>query len=232
MNRLSILGTLLSLASSCAATQKSELKANHTINLDRRLYQGETVPFIPHQGSGPFSNYLAMNLPFDGVPSISHQIKQDTGDQLKDRGEAHITVLTPPEYKAIEGFLKRHGGSDPDSTLIARINEIALESNIQSTRFNINCVGRAQKSISGRLEATYFLVVDAPALFELRKSIFNLVVEEFPDRASDKGFFEELREGFDPKSFHPHITIGFTKRDLHLSDGAVKDQSSCLYSVR
>jgi len=54
---------------------------------------------------------------------------------------------------------------------------------------------------------TYFIVVDAPFLKTWRKTRWGLNEEKFP--------------------YYPHITLGFTERDLHLQDGAVKDARSC-----
>ena len=31
--------------------------------------------------------------------------------------------------------------------------------------------------------------------------------------------------------YYPHITIGFTKKDLHANDGIVKDLESCLFAT-
>lgn len=53
---------------------------------------------------------------------------------------------------------------------------------------------------------TFFVVIKSESLLEYRKKIPDL--ENSP--------------------FHPHITIGFTQKDLYPSDGAIKDASRCI----
>lgn len=64
---------------------------------------------------------------------------------------------------------------------------------------------------------TYFLVVGSPALLAIRKKISKLFVEK-GGQAKD----------FVADNFFPHVTIGFTQRDLFESDGVVKDATSCI----
>ena len=37
-----------------------------------------------------------------------------------------------------------------------------------------------------------------------------------------------IREKYHLTDFYPHITLGFTKRDLHFEDGVRKDKSTCV----
>lgn len=97
------------------------------------------------------------------------------------------------------------------------IDSIALKRKIQSSKFKIVCIGRGQVKLPQGELATYFLVVQSQDLLEIRKEIGNLF----------------LQKGGDPKmfrveNFYPHITLGFTEKDLHESDGVLKSNQSCL----
>jgi len=37
---------------------------------------------------------------------------------------------------------------------------------------------------------------------------------------------------FLPAKYFPHITLGFTKRDLHESDDVKKDRNSCVFDIK
>ena len=59
------------------------------------------VAFIPHSGDGPFSNYLTMNVNFEPMADLFSQLLLNQRKPLTNRGEAHITVVTPPEFSTI-----------------------------------------------------------------------------------------------------------------------------------
>lgn len=166
--------------------------------------------FIPHTEEKPMKAYLAMNLPYPSYRSLVEQVEEIEGVALTTRGEAHITVVTPIEYDKI---LKKH-------LSIAEIHKIAEEAKIQETEFTQVCIGRGQKEIQGKLEKTYFVVVESPPLIELRARIEKAYVK-------NGGRPQE----FIPEKFLPHVTLGFTSRDLHYEDGIVKDKTSCLYPL-
>lgn len=73
--------------------------------------------------------------------------------------------------------------------------------------FRVLCL--AETKNSSQL-ATYYLVVEMNQAFAWREKLFS-------------------QKGLIPPAYFPHITIGFTERDLHLKDGIPnKDQSQCL----
>ena len=63
----------------------------------------------------------------------------------------------------------------------------------------------------GQNEFTYFVVVQSEDLISIRKKI----QDSFVGKGGDKN-------DFNPLNYFPHITLGFTKRDLHESDGVIK----------
>lgn len=169
-----------------------------------------TMTFIEHTGEGAMRNYLAQNVHYPPVERLREDLEAKIGAPLKNRGEAHITVVTPVEYDNVLS----------PRLPIAKINEIARASSIQSLPFEPVCLGRGQVAIEGRDEQTYYIVVTAPKLVDLRRQIAKAFVDAGGDPAA-----------FRAEDFNPHITVGFTRRDLHAEDGVVKDAKSCLYSL-
>ena len=150
-------------------------------------------------------SHLAMNLHYPPVQKVKEQLDANLPSPLKTRGEAHITVITPPEFEKLKAFIS-----------MDQINALAIQHNIQQFSFKPVCIGRGRLQIDGREESTFFMVVDSKDLFDFRrktKEAFILAGGALKD--------------FDENLFFPHITIGFTKRDLHFEDGILKDKSSC-----
>ncbi len=147
-------------------------------------------------------NYLSMELRFEPIAEVRKKIEQKEALTLKHRGEAHVTVLTPPEYEKIKAFVS-----------MKDINEIALQNQIQKADFQIQCVGKAKTSPD---QATYFLVIQSKALLKIRLDLENLLKsKKAPENV------------FQASHFYPHITVGFKERDLHESDGVIKDERAC-----
>jgi hypothetical protein len=59
------------------------------------------------------------------------------------------------------------------------------------------CINSGSAEIKGRVESTYFVVVSAPKIDQIRR-----------------------KYGF--TTYFPHVTLGFTERDLHFEDGVIK----------
>jgi len=171
----------------------------------------EKAEFIPHMEEKPMKAYLAMNLPYLPYQTLLEQLQSREGITLQNRGEAHITVVTPVEYDKV---LKRH-------LSIADIHKIAIDAGIQDLAFTPTCLGRGEKEINGKLEQTYFVVVDSSALIDLRGKIEEAYVK-------NGGKAQE----FVPEKYHPHVTLGYTARDLHNEDGVVKNQKACIYPFK
>lgn len=174
--------------------------------LSEQVYKNSKIPFISHTGSGPFDSYLTMEVNFEPIADLFKQLLIAKRMELTNRGEAHITVITPVEYFEI---LK-------SKITMTEIDELAQKHKIQSSKFEAVCVGKGSADINGKTEYAFYVVVRSPDLLKLREEIHKL----FVSKGGDKEFFK-------PQYFYPHITLGFTERDLHLSDGVIKDESSC-----
>lgn len=70
------------------------------------------------------------------------------------------------------------------------------------------------------METTFFIVVNSVDLINIRTVIQLLFIQ--------KG---GLPNQFDANNFYPHITVGFTKMDLHDSNGVIKDSRSCVQKI-
>lgn len=183
-----------------------------TLSLNSKVLRGNSVPFIAHAGVGQFDSYLAMNLPFEPVADLFKQIIVKENRSMTNRGEAHITVITPVEYWNI---------LRPRRINIQEISALARKMQIQYSKFEIVCLGAGKAKINNTEEKTYYIVVESEDLILFRKEVQKLVIA--------RGGFES---DFNPNNFYPHITVGFTSRDLHESDGVIKNKSSCISNLK
>lgn len=177
----------------------------HEISSD--AFKTSEIPFLSHQGPGPFDTYLTMELPYAPYESLRKQLEAKVGP-LKHRGEAHITVITPPEYDKV---------LRPAGVTIDEIEAIARKEKIQDSEYELVCLAKGEVKEKNKTLRTYFVVMQSKALDKIREKVSELY----------------RKKGGDPEKFHPewfwsHITLGFTERDLHESDGVIKTAQSCL----
>lgn len=209
------------LVTSCAAPNKStspapqnnpstSIPAASAKNFSVSSKAFTPVPFIAHSEAKPMKSYIAMNLSYPVFSDARKDLEKHLGQNLLHRDEAHITVITPPEYDKV---LKKRIG-------IQELNSLAEKRNLQQTAFKISCVGKGNGQVDGATQSTYYLVVDSEGLLAYRKEVQKLYISR-GGRALD----------FNPDLFFPHVTLGFTKRDLHLEDGVTKDANTCILPV-
>lgn len=179
------------------------------IEISAQTKNTSSMPFHTHTGDeDSFKNVLALNVEYSQIKKIRKIIEDQIGKRLKFltswniNGEAHVTTITPPEYK---NHLRFH-------ISMKRINQIAIEMEIQNTELEILGIGSGNKLIDGKVESTYFLIVDSTKLRKIRHAIFR----EFVDNGGNP-------KAFDPTWFFPHITIGYTKSDIHENSGLIKN---------
>jgi len=155
------------------------------------------------------SNYVGMTVPYAPIAAVKKEVEAREGVLLNSRGEAHITIVTPPEMTVLRTRLS-----------LEQINGFIAKLSIQSIPIHVQCLGRSQLKQGDRRLATYYLVVQAPGLFQVREKLR----QQFVAAGGEK-------QAFAVELYYPHITVGFTERDLHESDGITKDSRSCLYKV-
>ncbi|MDD0853616.1 hypothetical protein HBN50_10925 [Halobacteriovorax sp. GB3] len=185
-------------------------------HLNHDLHDNSHMPFITHTGpDNSFQNALAFNIEYDQIKQLRKEIEKHIGTKLNfltswnKEGEAHVTTITPPEYRNIlSPYLS-----------MARINELAQNLEIQRSDLKILGLGMGEKEINGKVEKTFFIIVDSMNLRKIRHQIY----QEYLLRGGPA-------ERFDPTWFFPHITIGYTKRDLHEKDGIIKNLKHSFYS--
>ncbi len=186
--------------------------ADH-IHLSPAILENDQLPFESHRGNQPFATALAMNIQYVPVkqvrlalsPFLQYDLNFFTG--WNKNGEAHITVITPPEY---DNILRPYVD-------IARIEQIAAQYDIQHSDLTVLGLGRGRVEINHRWEETYFIIMHSNNLLKIREQIYQ----------------EYLRNGgpaknWDPKHFYAHITVGYSLRDLHETDGVIKDVAHSL----
>lgn len=169
------------------------------------LKSNSNLGFIEHidEDDASYGNSLALNVNYESILKLRTRISTVIGKKLKFfqgwslDGEAHVTTITPPEYvNTLRHYIS-----------IRRIHEIAIEENIQSAELEILGIGSGEKIIDGTKEQTFFVIVDSAKLRHIRMRIYR----EFVKNGGNP-------RDFDPHWFFPHITIGFTLRDIHEPD--------------
>lgn len=153
----------------------------------------QSEEFVPHK------DWVGLQLPYPEFEKLRKSLELDLGAELKNRGEAHITVITPPEFYKWKASSK---------SLEMKDLEKEVKAELQAAKWKAVCVGSGQKDQM----KTYFVVIDSPELFGLRQKLAKL-------------------GALDADHFYPHVTLGFTERDLHEQDGVIKNEKACAYSL-
>ena len=187
----------------------SEPKARLDLSYPPSIHQVE--PFVSHQGAGPMQNYLAQNLNEKAFSTIRVELENRLGRKLLHRNEAHLTIVTPIEFdQVLSSKIK-----------MSEIDTLAQQMKIQEGKIKPVCLGRGSLTLSGQEQNTYYIVTDSDASFKIRQTIQNIFVKR-----------GGKADQFNPDHFYPHITIGYTLRDLHYEDGVIKDERSCIFSLK
>lgn len=170
----------------------------------------------------PESRFLSMTekviqvpLEFEPIAQLRQAVERRIGRQLLSRGEAHITVIKPQELSFLEGVLSR---SD--------LEKLIASFELHPEKLNAICVGMGEARLGGKRESTYFVVLEAPELFSFRRQVATEVANRSLKTRGSR------RSTFDAADFYPHITLGFSSRDLHEQHGVVKNVKSCLYPIK
>lgn len=165
---------------------------------------------IASKRSVEVKSYLAVNLPTKVFEKLRQDIEKSQGLSLRSRGENHITVITPPELKKLSTKVKPQ-----------EIFALAERMKVDETPYTLLCVGKGALTEKGVEESTFYVVIESDRLFQIRRAVQVLY--------TSKG---GAAQDFEPDLYYPHVTLGFTKRDLHYEDGVVKDASSCIYNLK
>jgi hypothetical protein len=205
---VTLLLTGATLAKKCpSGYERIHYQTDVKFDLSKKAADPSKIPFEPKVGAKPFTNYLQQTLDFSLFKPLFDAVNKTVSVPLQSRGEAHITVITPPEF---DGILSKAG------VTMQEINDIALKHRIQELEYKPRCVGRDKLTLKEGKDEVYNVVVSAPKLEAIREDVFDVYVA--------KGGEPSL---FDPKAFWPHITLGFNIRDAFPEDGVYKGVNSC-----
>ena len=170
---------------------------------------------------GPLEDYksfVVLDVEYGQVKALRKEVMKAASltkplKYLKDirkEGEAHVTAFTPVEAQKI---VTNDPEAEPNKLTMKEISSLAKEVDISQMDLDVKGFGSGSRVLNGNLEQTFFLIVDSKKLRAFRESIQTLYVS--------KG---GQPEDFQPEKFYPHITIGYTERDLHEGlDGVIKD---------
>ncbi|MBF0547671.1 MAG: hypothetical protein HQM08_24745 [Candidatus Riflebacteria bacterium] len=192
----------------------SENKGGLIIQIDPKILHNADLEQVVKKGEGRFDSALAMNVHCERFPMLREKISSVIGrpltfyKQWNPEGEAHITVIAPVEYY---DFLR---GSDPQHPILTmnQIGSIASKSEMQKAKFEILSMGSGKMLLKGKMEETFFIIVKSESLLKIRRTIHEAFVQN-----------GGKPEAWNPEKYYPHITVGFTLRDLHEADGVIKD---------
>lgn len=196
------------LAVCCASAQvlAADWKQEPAIALAKSAFSRGTI------GPAKPSKYISYDLPFEPFAGARAEVERRGKLTLENRGEAHITIVTPPEFEQLvkvmaPGEIRRVIG-----------DQLAGD----STKVKAICVGQGAK---GSLQ-TWFVVVEMPTALKARGELERT----FQARLKAKAPQGETPR-FNAAEFNPHVTLGFIGRDLHLQDGVLKNETSCKYPI-
>lgn len=189
----------------CASKSPYALSSLPYSNEDLKPKATRGIASVSHDKSKPKS-YLSLDLPYAAFEKLRLEVEKNQHVTLQHRGEAHITVVNPVEFTKLKKKISMN-----------EISALAERMELTKAPYHLLCVGKG----AVKDDSTYYAVVESDRLFQIRKAIHMLY--------TSKG---GKAEDFSPEQYHPHVTLGFTKKDLHFEDGVIKDASSCIYSLR
>jgi 2'-5' RNA ligase len=197
------IAALVLLISGCESTLvKTDVSHAHRAKIyemDERAFSLKDQSFVGHR------DYVSIGIPYTPFPALLKAVEHDFDVKLKTRGESHVTVMTPPEYDKLKSKLS-----------MTEIDQLAWELKIATAEIKPICIGRGDAKLLDSQESVFYIVVEAPALLVFREKIAELYHQK-------GGSVND----FVAKHFYPHITIGFSKVDLHEQNGVIKDAKSC-----
>ncbi|KAG9322719.1 hypothetical protein KVV02_000797 [Mortierella alpina] len=191
------------------------------ILIDRHVFKTAKVPFRSHNGTQPFTNWVGLTLDYFYIQPVFDLVKSTesiANGTLRTRGEAHITVITPPEFDKI---------LRPVGVTVQELNDLATmgpkRDRLQRAKFGVECLGRVQVVTQPRnvfQQAIQIILKDYEDLVDYRWDVFTLFMK--------KGGNPAL---FDPENFSPHVTLGYRHRDLFEVDGVFKRKNACIRKI-
>ncbi len=162
------------------------------------IFSCQNQPLAADKKPASIKSYVSLDLAYPEYQQTLNKLDAFLSTKLINRGEAHITVITPPEFTKITAKVS-------PETIHQEWEEWKTKT------FKKVCLGEGSLKEKNQVLKTYYVVVEAPELLAFREYLKNkyAVVD------------------FKANVFYPHITLGFTEKDLHFEQGVIKDLKSC-----
>ena len=158
----------------------------------------QNQPLAGQKKPASVKSYVSLDLEYPEYQQTLDRLDAFLSTKLINRGEAHITVLTPPEFKIVTA------NTSPET-----IHQEWQE--WKTKNFKKVCLGEGQINEKKKFLKTYYIVVESSELLAFRSYLKT----------------KYAVTNFNAEVFYPHITLGFTEKDLHFEQGVIKDQKSC-----
>ena len=156
------------------------------------------------------ADWVGIPMPYAPVEKIREELEKRIGKKLHHRGEAHITVITPPEFRILSQTLKMNW-----------IEKIVAKEGSMKAPIKVLCLKKITAVLGNKTEESWFISVESAELREFRSQVWRRFV-------ANGG----IPGDFAWKRWAPHITVGFTSRDLHDEDRISKDKADCTYELK
>ena len=200
---LTMLGLFNSACSTTSPSTRMDSKDKAPKSLTTQaLKDWRTFEFSSHP------DWLGLNISFPPIDSLRKDLEIIRDLKIKTRGEAHVTVLSPPEFKVVEKYIP-----------LKDLEVLAQAMGLQATIITPLCLAEAANPKKEN-EVIYFIVVESPGLLEIRREIYRRFVAAGGNPLQ-----------LNIMNYYPHITVGFTEHDLYESDGIIKDTRYCRFDL-
>jgi len=170
----------------------------------------EVVSLEKRQAFISHPDWLALPLAFGPLEKLRKDLEKKIGKPLQHQGEAHITIITPPEFSTLSSVFK-----------MQEIEELMTKYKALRSPVELECVKKVTATVNKLTEESWFVAVRSKGLLEFRQEVWR----NFVARGGDP-------ESFRWQRWSPHITIGFTSRDLHDEDRVSKTDAPCVYTLK
>ncbi|KAL6762462.1 hypothetical protein V8C86DRAFT_2518281 [Haematococcus lacustris] len=182
--------------------------------VDKQALDGSKVAFTPRVFGNATNKYagswLGFQLSWALYEPIFAQLNSTAGvAPLVNRADVYITTISTAEYAVLSSL---------SSITIQDINAIAMASDIQASSFVPHCVARFRKSLvtPAVVDEAYNVPASSADLVAIRQRVSDL----YQMLGGEPGMFN-------PTSFLPHITLGFSRRNMGDADGVFKGENAC-----
>jgi hypothetical protein len=191
---------------------------NAEVPIGKSFMDGSKIDFIPHVGDPKkFLSYMSLELSYPQSEIAFNHLNSLHGP-LINRAEAHLTIVTPPEFNNILSPL----------ITMEELNTIALSMNVQSSTIKPICVGKGTKmetnpaaKMVGKDSSVWYVVVESEDVISIRDAIWKVFVERGGEASS-----------FDPRNIWPHVTLGFQEKDWFPESNVFKTVYTCVAKLK